>query len=176
MSYEILSAELASFPLPTESVNTPAPTEIDAVPDESAVGVNVAVYEDPEPLKPDNKPPETVTSPTTKFVDDSDKVNVNKSVPPTPKVPEPFREIKTVGGVVSIVTVPVDAAEMLPAASAARTLYVPSVRPVTESATLELIVEIGTEFHILSAAFVMLVTSETVMEELTKYAFPVSVL
>jgi hypothetical protein len=55
-------------------------------------------------------------------------------------------------------------------------LYVPSARPVTESATLELIVEIGTEFHILSAAFVMLVTSETVMEELTKYAVPVSVL
>jgi hypothetical protein len=39
-----------------------------------------------------------------------------------------------------------------------------------------LLVEIGTEFHILPAAFVMLVTSETVMEELTKYAVPVSVL
>jgi hypothetical protein len=119
VSYEILSAELASFPLPTESVNTPAPTEIDAAPEEFTAGVNVAVYEDPEPLKPDNDPPETVTSPTKKFVVDSDSVNVNKSVPPTPKVPDPFREIETVGGVVSIVTVPVDAAEMLPAASAA---------------------------------------------------------
>jgi hypothetical protein len=176
VSYEILSAELASFPLPTESVNTPAPTEIDAVPDELAVGVNVAVYEDPEPLKPDNDPPETATSPTTKFVDDSDKVNVNKSVPPTPNEPELLREIETVGGVVSIVTVPVDAAEILPAASAARTLYVPSARPVTASAKLELIVEIETEFHMLSAALVILPTSDTVTEELTKYAVPVSVL
>ena len=101
VEYEILSAELASFPLPTESVNTPAPTEIDAVPDESAVGVNVAVYEDPEPLKPDNDPPETVISPTTKSVADSDRVNVNKSVPPTIKEPVPLRAIDTVGDVVS---------------------------------------------------------------------------
>jgi hypothetical protein len=176
VSYAMFRVVLAMLLLGTASVNNPAPTAIDAVPDELAVGVNVAVYEDPEPLKPDNKPPETVTSPTTKFVDDSDKVNVNKSVPPTPKVPEPFREIETVGGVVSIVTVPVDAAEMLPAASAARTLYVPSARPVTASATLELIVEIGTEFHMLSAALVILPTSDTVTEELTKYAVPVSVL
>jgi hypothetical protein len=101
VEYAILSAELASFPLPTESVNTPAPTEIDAVPDESAVGVNVAVYEEPEPLKPDNDPPETVTSPTTKSVADSDSVNVNKSVPPTIKEPVPLRAIDTVGDVVS---------------------------------------------------------------------------
>jgi hypothetical protein len=101
VEYAILSAELASFPLPTESVKAPAPTEIDAVPDESAVGVNVAVYEEPEPLKPDNDPPEMVTSPTTKFVDDSDSVNVNKSVPPTIKEPVPLRAIDTVGDVVS---------------------------------------------------------------------------
>jgi len=176
VSYAILRAVLAVLRLGTASLNTPAPTEIDAVPDELAVGVNVAVYEDPEPLKPDNKPPETVTSPTTKFVDDSDSVNVNKSVPPTPKVPEPFREIETVGGVVSIVTVPVDAIEILPAASAARTLSVPSARPATASAKLELIVEIETEFHMLSAALVILPTSDTVTEELTKYAVPVSVL
>ena len=55
----------------------------------------------PEPLKPDNDPPETVTSPTTKFTDDSDNVNVNESVPPTPNEPKPLREIETVGGVVS---------------------------------------------------------------------------
>jgi len=101
VSYEILSAELASFPLPTESVKAPALTETDAVPDESAVGVNVAVYEEPEPLKPDNDPPKTVTSPTTKFVDDSDRVNVNKSVPPTPNEPVPLREIEIVGDAVS---------------------------------------------------------------------------
>ena len=101
VSYEILRAELASFPLPTESVNTPAPTEIDAVPDESAVGVNVAVYEEPEPLKPDNDPPETITSPTTKSVADSDSVNDNKSVPPPPNGPVPLREIEIVGDEVS---------------------------------------------------------------------------
>ena len=89
------------MPLPAESVNTPAPTEIDAVPEELDVGVNVAVYEVPEPLKPDNDPPETVTSPTTKFADDSDKVNVNKSVPPTIKEPVPLREIEIVGDEVS---------------------------------------------------------------------------
>ncbi len=130
----------------------------------------------PEPLKPDNAPPETVTSPFTKLVDTSDSVNVSTSVPPTPNEPEPLRAIDTVGEVVSIVTVPVDAAETFPAASAAKTLYVPSARPVTASATFELIVEIGTEFHILSAALVMLDTSETATEELTKYAVPVSVL
>jgi len=42
---------LAVFPLPDESVKAPALTEIDAVPEEPAAGVNVAVYEEPEPLK-----------------------------------------------------------------------------------------------------------------------------
>ena len=172
----MLRAVLAVFPFAAASVNTPAPTEIDAVPDELDAGVNVAVYVVPEPLKPDNAPPETVTSADKKFVADSDNVNVKTSVLPTPNEPEPLREIETVGGVVSIVTVPVDAAEILPAASAARTLYVPSARPSTASATFELIVEIATEFHMLSAALVMLDTSETATEELTKYAVPVSVL
>jgi hypothetical protein len=101
VSYVMLKDELAVFAFVAASVNTPAPTEIDAVPDESAVGVNVAVYEEPEPLKPDNDPPETVTSPTTKFVDDSDSVNVNKSVPPPPNGPVPLREIEIVGDEVS---------------------------------------------------------------------------
>jgi hypothetical protein len=172
----MLRAVLAVLPLGTASVNTPAPTEIDAVPDELDVGVNVAVYVVPEPLKPDNAPPETVTSLSIKFVEFSDNVNVKTSVLPTPNEPKLLREIETVGGVVSIVTVPVDAAEILPAASAARTLYVPSARPATASAKLELIVEIETEFHMLSAALVILPTSDTVTEEFTKYAVPVSVL
>jgi hypothetical protein len=102
VSYVMLRDELAVFPLPAVSVNTPEPTEMDAVPEEFDVGVKVAEYEVPEPLKSDNDPPETVTSLLIKFTDDSDKVNVNRSVPPTPNEPEPLREIEIVGGVVSV--------------------------------------------------------------------------
>ena len=102
VSYAILNAVLAVFAFVAASVNTPAPTEIDAVPDALDVGVNVAVYVVPEPLKPDNDPPETVTSLATKFVEVSDNVNVKISVAPTPREPEPLRAIETVGGVVSV--------------------------------------------------------------------------
>jgi hypothetical protein len=98
----MLKTELAVLPLPAASVNTPDPTETDAAPDELEVGVNVAVYDTPDPLNDDNKPPETVTSPTTKFVDDSDKVNVNDAVCPTSKVPLPDLETETVGAVWSV--------------------------------------------------------------------------
>ena len=83
------------------SVNIPAPTEIDAVPAEPAVGVKVAVYVVPEPLNPDKAPPDTVTSPTTKSVEVSDNVNVSVSVCPMPNEPDPPRVTATVGGVVS---------------------------------------------------------------------------
>jgi hypothetical protein len=101
VSKEIDNAELAVLPFPAVSVNTPAPTEIDAVPEEPAVGVNVAVYVVPEPLKPEIAPPDTVTSPSTKFVADSDSVKVSTSIAPTPRGPEPLRAIEMVGGVVS---------------------------------------------------------------------------
>lgn len=71
---------LAELSLPAVSVNAPALIEIDAVPAEFEVGVNVAVYDVPEPEKLDSVPPETVTSPATKFDDDSDRVNVIVSV------------------------------------------------------------------------------------------------
>ena len=102
VSYAMLNAVLAVFAFVAASVNTPAPTEIDAVPDAPDVGVNVAVYEVPEPLKPDNAPPETVTSLSMKFVDVSDNVNVRTSVLLTPKEPDAARVIDTVGGVVSV--------------------------------------------------------------------------
>jgi hypothetical protein len=101
VSKEIDNAELAVLPFPAVSVNTPAPTEIDAVPEEPAVGVNVAVYVVPEPLKPEIAPPDAVTSPSTKFVAGSDNVKVSTSVAPTPRGPEPLRAIEMVGGVVS---------------------------------------------------------------------------
>jgi hypothetical protein len=43
VSKAIDNAELAVLPFPTASVNTPAPTEIEAVPEVPAVGVKVAV-------------------------------------------------------------------------------------------------------------------------------------
>ncbi len=97
----MLRAALAVFPFAAASVNTPALTDIDAVPDELDVGVNVAVYVVPEPLKPDNVPPETVISPTRKLVEASDNVNVSTSVLLTPNEPEPLRDIDTVGTTVS---------------------------------------------------------------------------
>ena len=66
--------------LPAASVKTLESTEIDAVPSALAVGVNVAVYEVPEPENDDNVPPETVTSATAKFDDGSDNVNVTVAV------------------------------------------------------------------------------------------------
>jgi hypothetical protein len=92
---------LTVFPLPDESVKAPALTEIDAVPEEPAAGVNVAVYEEPEPLKPENVPPETVISLSIKLVEVSDNVNVSTSVEPTPSEPEPLRAMEIVGTTVS---------------------------------------------------------------------------
>jgi hypothetical protein len=102
VSYAILNAVLAVFPFAAGSVNTPAPTEIDAVPDAPDVGVNVAVYVVPEPLNPDNVPPETVISPTRKSVEASDNVKVKTSELLTPNEPDAARVIDTVGGVVSV--------------------------------------------------------------------------
>jgi hypothetical protein len=67
---------LAVLSLPAASVNPPAATEIEPVPSAFAVGVNVAVYDEPEPDRADRVPPETVTSPTAKSDDDSDNVKV----------------------------------------------------------------------------------------------------
>ena len=102
VSYAILKVVLAVFPFAAASVNTPAPTEIDAVPDALDIGVNVTVYVVPEPLNPDNVPPETVMSPTRKSVEASDNIKVNTSVLLTPNEPDAVRVIETVGGVVSV--------------------------------------------------------------------------
>jgi len=91
--------------LPAASLNEPADTEIDAVPSLPALGVNVAEYNVPEPVNPLNEPPDTDTSPTTKFDDDSDKVKVIGTVPPNNTVPEPSRSTVIVGDVRSTVTV-----------------------------------------------------------------------
>ena len=73
----------------------------------------------PDPLNDESVPPETVTSPTAKLLEDSDNVNVIVSVWPLPSVPDPERVIVTVGAVVSIVTVFEETADKLPPASTA---------------------------------------------------------
>ena len=71
--------ELAVFVFPAASANTPIATAIDPVPDcVLTVGVNTAVYTVDDVADIDaSVPPVTVASPVKKFVDGSDKVNVN---------------------------------------------------------------------------------------------------
>ena len=90
--------ELAVFVFPAASANAPIATEIAPVPDcVLAVGVNTAVYtvDDVEDIDA-SVPPVAVASPVTKFVDGSDKVNVNVDVSPDFSVVA-LAEIETVG-------------------------------------------------------------------------------
>lgn len=99
--------ELAVLLLPPVSVNAPRAT--DTEPDPLcvfAVGVNTTVYTVEEvPVNDDSVPPLTVMSPTTKFVDASDKVIVSVDVWPDFNVDELAVIELTDGAVVSIVTV-----------------------------------------------------------------------
>ena len=72
-------AKLAALEFPAASVNAPLATDTEPEPlCVSVVGVYTTVYEVPEtPVNDDNVPPLAVMSPSTKFVADSDKVNVN---------------------------------------------------------------------------------------------------
>ena len=87
----------AVFALPYASVATPAATSTVTVP--SAEGVTVAVYVVPLPAK-DAVPPETVISPTTKFVVLSEKVIVTAKVEPVAGLDDVL-VIATVGDVSS---------------------------------------------------------------------------
>ena len=83
VSYAIVVVELAVLLFPAASVNLSAATETEPeVLCVSAVGVNTTVYEVPEPEKDDNVPPLNVMSPSTKFVEASDKVKVNVEFSP----------------------------------------------------------------------------------------------
>lgn len=119
----MVRALLAVLVFPATSAKPPADTDKDAVPSAFAVGVNVAEYTvADEEANPDNDPPVTDTSPTTKSVDASDNVNVIVDVPPTAKDPEPDLDNDTVGAVESRVIVDVaadaDAGPEFPATSA----------------------------------------------------------
>jgi hypothetical protein len=105
----IVVAELAVLLFEAASVNVPSAT--DTEPEALcvfAVGVNTTVYDVPETAVNDDRvPPLKVMSPTTKFVEASDNVNVNIEVWPERNVVE-VAEIDTVGAVVSTVTVRLD--------------------------------------------------------------------
>ena len=93
---------LVELLLPTVSVNVEAPTETVPVPElVLAVGVNVAVYAVPLPVKPLIEPPETLTSDEMKLAEDSESVNVMVSVSPDFREPVPARVTETVGTKVS---------------------------------------------------------------------------
>ena len=83
VSYAIVVVELAVLLFPAASVNLSAATETEPeVLCVFVVGVNTTVYEVPEPEKDDNVPPLNVMSPSTKFVEASDKVKVNVEFSP----------------------------------------------------------------------------------------------
>ena len=83
VSYAIVVVELSVLLFPAASVNLSAATETEPeVLCVFAVGVNTTVYEVPEPEKDDNVPPLNVMSPSTKFVEASDKVKVNVEFSP----------------------------------------------------------------------------------------------
>jgi hypothetical protein len=106
--------ELTVFVFPAASANTPIATEIAPVPDcVSAIGVKTAVYTVDDDADIDaSAPPVAVASPVTKFVDGSDKVNVNVEFSPDFR-DEALAEIDTVGAVVSTVTVRPDEVDVI---------------------------------------------------------------
>ena len=82
MSYVIVVAELAVLLFPAASVNLFTATDIEPDPlCVFAVGVNTTVYDVPDTaVNNDSVPPLNVMSPSTKFVEASDRVNVNVEV------------------------------------------------------------------------------------------------
>jgi hypothetical protein len=84
VSYVIVVAELAVLLFPAASVNLSTATDIEPEPlCVFAVGVNTTVYDVPETAVNDDKvPPLNVMSPSTKFVEASDKVKVNVEFSP----------------------------------------------------------------------------------------------
>jgi hypothetical protein len=115
----IVVVELAVLLFPAASVNTPLETDTEPEPPcVFTVGVNTTVYDVPETaVNEDNVPPLNVTSPITKSVEASDKVNVKVDVSPDFNEAE-LAAIETVGACVSYVIVVAELAVLLfPAAS-----------------------------------------------------------
>lgn len=104
VSYVMGSELEAVLLLPAASVNVPKATEIVPVPDwVLVVGVKTTVYTvDDVVVNVPIVPPATVMSPTAKFDEAFESVNVIVSVCPDFNVPDPDRARDTVGIVVSI--------------------------------------------------------------------------
>ena len=79
MSKVIVDVKLAVLLFPAASVNLSTATDIEPDPlCVFAVGVNTTVYDVPETAVNDDRvPPLNVMSPSTKLLEDSDRVNVN---------------------------------------------------------------------------------------------------
>jgi len=97
--------ELGVLSLLAASVNAAAATDTDAVPDEALAGVNVAVYEVPDPTNSVIEPLEVVILVRTKFVDAFERVMEIVSVSPSRNVPLPDLVKVAVGATLSIVMV-----------------------------------------------------------------------
>jgi hypothetical protein len=113
-----LNSAEAVLLLPAASVNVSAATLIVQAP--SPVGVNVAVYVVPEPVKPEIEPFVTVMSAAAKFVVISEDVNVNESDASDDDPPSAtsVAVMVIVGGVASYVQLnSSEAVLLLPAAS-----------------------------------------------------------
>ena len=82
VSKGMVNAVAAIDGLPLRSVQAPTPEVMDAVPDDAAVGVTVAVYEVPEPAQAERVPPLTVNVLAAKVVEVSLKVAVIVAVCP----------------------------------------------------------------------------------------------
>ena len=114
VSMEIEGAsDPVTLPLPAASVKALAVTEMTPGAVELAVGVNVAEYAVPEPVKPESVPPVTVTSLDVKVVDVSLSVKMIVEVSPALRAAAVV-EIETVGAIVSIEIGVASAPAMLP--------------------------------------------------------------
>ena len=111
-------ADARAFAFAAPSVTAPTATETVAVPPDTELAVNVAVYDEPLPAKPVSVPRPTVTSEAVKSATDSLTVNVTVVVPPDDRLVLVGVMVMT-GGLPSITIEFVDADETLPAASTA---------------------------------------------------------
>ena len=91
----------ARLVFPAASVNFPAATAMLPAPVKLAVGVKIAVYAFPAPVKAESVPPVTATSAAVKSATSSESVNVTVAVSPV-RMSVREGEIETVGASVSI--------------------------------------------------------------------------
>lgn len=167
-----LPDEAEELVFPAASLNDPAATVTVPVPATVRAGVNVTAYSVLLLLtRSESVPPVALRSSSAKFDEASLSLMSTDTLDPALTL---VAVTEAVGAVESRVTVFVDADDKLPAASTAYTLYEPSAKPVAEIDVFVLAEATAAEFHAESAAPVMLVSLDTVIDDNTKYKVPVS--